>query len=217
MKDFYQNALHYVSGLNPQMPDYLEKLKTYGEKEKVPIIDDEMGEFLKLFCSLFRPKKILELGCGISYSTHWMLLGAPEAKITALDANHIRLDICKTFLEESGFLKNVNLIHSWIEDFFTQNTDNKNTFDLIFLDSTKKNYIDLLDNCYHSLNENGYLIADNIFYNGKVFGITEEQEKKYQKNVDKIKDFNMTIASHGGFESVFFPLSDGALVAQKIK
>lgn len=213
MEDFYQKALHYVSKLNPKMPTFLQELKTKGDSEKVPIIDDEMGEFLKLFCSLNQPKKILELGCGISYSTHWMLLGAPKTEIIALDANHLRLDICKEYLKKSGFSSQVTLVNAWIEDYFLESTEK---FDLIFMDSTKKNYIDLLDNCYSSLNDNGYLIADNIFFNGKVLELREDQVKKYQKGVNKLKDFNTAIASHSGFESIFFPLSDGVLVAKKI-
>ena len=214
MEDFYQKATHYVSGLNPEMPTYLQELKTKGDSEKVPIIDDEMGQFLKLFCSLFKPQKILELGCGISYSTHWMLLGNPNTKIFALDSNQSRLEVCQQFLKKSGFDSRVTLLHSWIEDYFSTNKDK---FDLIFLDSTKKNYIDIIDSCYSSLNDNGYLIADNIFFNGKVLGLTEDQLKKYKKGVDRLKEFNNAIASHSGFESTFHPLSDGVLVAKKIK
>lgn len=214
MEDFYQKATRYVAELNPKMPVYLQELKTKGDNEKVPIIDDEMGEFLKLFCSLSQPKKILELGCGISYSTHWMLLGNPTASITALDSNQSRLDVCQQFLKKSGFSSQVTLIHSWIEDYFSAKHEK---FDLIFLDSTKKNYIDLLDHCYSSLNDNGYLIADNIFFNGKVLELAEEQVKKYQKGVNRLKEFNTAITSHHGFEATFHPLSDGVLVAKKIK
>ena len=193
-------------------PTWLDEIRMKGTKRKVPIIDDDMGCFLRLLCSLYKPSKILEIGCGISYATHWMLLGSPDSRIIGLDYNADRLQMCREFLETSGFSQQVILKRMWADDFFDSNDD---TFDLILQDSTKKEYAGMIDNCYQRLKVGGLLIVDNIFFNGKVFGLEPDQEKKYLKGVTALQQFNQQISRHPGFECHFFAISDGVLVAQR--
>ena len=212
--DFYGQALKYIAGLNPSLPESLGRVKEFGEKNNVPIIDDELGYFLRLISQLHQPGKILEIGCGISYSTHWMLLGSASCEIIAVDSNKFRLEQCERFLNLSGNRNRVKLHHSWVNDFFKQNEE---SFDLIFLDSTKKEYIDLLDLCYHSLNPGGLFVVDNIFYNRKMFGLLPEQEKKYGNATRLLQKFNDAMSKHPGFNCTFLPLSDGVLIAKREK
>jgi predicted O-methyltransferase YrrM len=211
--DFYSQAVAYVTRLNPPLPKSLETIRTFGKNNKVPIIDDELGYLLKFVCSIFNPKQILEIGCGISYATHWMLYGNSESKITALDSNQYRLGQCKEYLQQSENEARVNLIHCWAQDFFK---DNHQQFDLIFLDSTKKGYIELLDDCHRALTINGLLIVDNIFYNRKIFGLTTDQKRKYGKATQLLETFNQKIAEHSDFYCTFLPMSDGVLIAKRI-
>ncbi|MBU2509893.1 methyltransferase domain-containing protein [bacterium] len=211
-EDFYQKGLAYLDQFQMEMPDWLEEIKTTGLNYKVPIIDDDMGRFLRIICSLKKPGKILEIGCGISYATHWMLLGSPESEITGLDYNADRLKFCRNFLKKSGFSKKVSLERIWANDFFEKNDT---TFDLILQDSTKKDYAGMIESCYQCLNTNGLLIVDNIFFNQKVFGLLPEQEKKYKKAVLALEQFNQEISQHPGFSCHFLAISDGVLIAQR--
>ncbi len=213
MADFYTQALKYLDSVQPPVSGVLEKIKKDGLAQKVPIIRDDMGVFIRMICALRQPDTILEIGCGISYATHWMLLGAPRTQIVAIDSNQQRIKQCKTYLEQSGYIDQVELKNCWAEDFFK---DNQQCFDLIFQDSTKKGYAGMIDQCYQCLKPGGILVVDNIFFNGKVFGLTPDQEKKYSNGVVSIRAFNEAMAQHPGFDCSFLPLSDGILVAQRI-
>ncbi len=210
--DFYLRGLDYLEQFQRPLDPWLKEIKRVGIARKVPIIDDDMGRFLKMLCALKRPATILEIGCGISYATHWMLLGNPNARITGLDYNQDRLDMCADFLKMSGFSDNITLCRTWAKDYFQTQ---RSTFDLIFQDSTKKEYAGMLENCYQSLKPEGLLIVDNIFYNGKVLGLAEDQEKKYKKAVQALELFSQQVSEHKGFDCHFFAISDGVLVAQR--
>lgn len=210
--DSYTKGLEYIEQFQIPRPQWLEDIKELGIAYKVPIIDDDMGVFLKLVCSIKKPRTILEIGCGISYATHWMLSGYPEAQIIGLDYNQQRLDFCGQFLEQSGFSDNVTLKRTWAHDFFAENHDR---FDLIFQDATKKEYGSMIDPCFHRLNSEGLLIVDNIFYNGKAFGLEPDQIKKYGEAVKMLEQFNRTISAHPGFDCHYLAISDGVLVAQR--
>jgi predicted O-methyltransferase YrrM len=112
VSDLYVRGLEYLEQFQLPVDQWLREIKQEGLAAKVPIVDDDMGRFLRLICALVKPRSILEIGCGISYATHWMLLGFPEAKITALDYNIDRLDLCRKFLKKSGFSNRVELIRT---------------------------------------------------------------------------------------------------------
>ncbi len=211
--DDYQLGLAYLEQfqrpVNPWMSDIREK----GRKSKVPIIDDDMGRFLTMICSVREPRSILEIGCGISYATHWMLMGYSKARITALDNNQDRLNLCEAYLRKSGYRDRVKLHKTWVEQFFEENIER---FDLIFQDSTKKDYAGMIENCYQCLNPGGLFIADNIFYNKKTFDLKPDQEAKYKKAVKALEDFNKKMTHHPGFECHFLAISDGVLIAKRI-
>lgn len=213
MADFYTQALKYLETVQPEPPAYIKQIKDEGLAHKVPIIHDDMGIFIRMICSLVQPRSILEIGCGISYATHWMLLGSPGSRVVAIDNNSDRLAQCRTYLERSGFIGQVELRKIWAEDFFKENCQR---FDLVFQDSTKKGYEGMIGSCYNCLNPGGILVVDNIFYNQKVFGLTPAQEKKYANGVASLKAFNEQMAQHKGFDCSFLPLSDGVLVARRI-
>ena len=59
--------------MQPELDPVMSEIKAYGLETFVPIVSDEVGLFLKLITGLQKPKHILEIGCGISYSTHWFL------------------------------------------------------------------------------------------------------------------------------------------------
>lgn len=208
----YLKGLDYLEPLQMGLPDWMRELKKEGIESKTPIVDDDMGRFLRLVCSLKKPDGILEIGCGISYATHWMLLGYTTARITGLDYNRDRLETSRRFLEISGFSDQVELKRVWAKDFFQENTKK---YHLIFLDSTKKEYVNILEECYAALEKNGLFIVDNVFYNGKVFGLTPEQEGKYARGVAALEEFSHMVSRHPGFECHFLAISDGVLVAQR--
>lgn len=210
--DNYLKGLDYLEPFQVTLPPWMDEIKTEGLKRKVPIVDDDMGRFLRILCMVKKPKDILEIGCGISYATHWMLLGNDESNIIALDYNQERLDICEKYLKKSGFSGKVQLKRQWALDFFASE---KLSFDLIFQDSTKKDYAGMIENCYQCLNKEGLLIVDNIFFNKKVFGLSKDQEKKYKNGVESLKQFTEKVAAHPGLECHFFSISDGVLVAKR--
>lgn len=211
--EFYKQAGEYCNRYGVETPAWMSEIRERGRSEQIPIVDDNTGQLLRLLCLLHQPKRILEIGCGISYSTHWMLLGAEQTHIVALDINEYRVNLAKEYLSRSDFLDQT-VLHNMSGEKYLQETKEK--FDLIFFDSVKREYIDLLYPACNVLNDNGLLVCDNMFYNGKVFGLLPEQVKKYQKGVDGLKRFQEEVTKMKDLEPFFIPVGDGVLVAKKI-
>ena len=59
----------YINSLDMGNTPLLEELEQYAIRERVPIIRIEMQSFIKMFLAVNRPKRILEVGTAIGFST----------------------------------------------------------------------------------------------------------------------------------------------------
>ncbi len=202
----------YLDRLHPPLSKVMQAIKKKAKKDEVPIVSDEIGRLLCFLVSLKKPKKILELGTGLSYATHWLLLGNKDSTVFSVEQNKDRILLSEKFLKASNILSRVRLYSGWIEDFFLSNSDK---FDFVFLDSQKSTYSVFLDNISKRLKSSGLLIADNALFQNQVFSPINSVPKNYRCAVQGIKKFNKDIFAHSQFESFLFPVGDGMLLSVK--
>ena len=86
------------------------------------------------------------------------------------------------------------------------------TYDLIFLDADKKNYLNYLPLLVPKLNAGGLLLSDNVLWSGKVL----EETQINDEDTKILKAFNQTLAKHPELETVLLPLRDGLTLSRKI-
>jgi predicted O-methyltransferase YrrM len=86
------------------------------------------------------------------------------------------------------------------------------TYDLIFIDADKKNYLNYLELALPKLRSGGLLLSDNVLWSGKV--LEETQHKDEDTRV--LKEFNTRLSNHPELETVLLPLRDGLTLSRKI-
>ncbi len=90
--------------------------------------------------------------------------------------------------------------------------DNLNqTFDLIFIDADKENYIKYFQLVSEKLNPNGLIISDNVLWSGKVVDRDNDDEE-----TNTIKKFNRILNDDKKFETVILPLRDGISISRLV-
>jgi len=97
---------------------------------------------------------ILEIGTNHGYSTYWLSLNAKN--VISYEIRKDRFEQAKKNLKE---LKRNNIILR-NENFLKKNVNEK--FDLIFIDGTKKEYIDYFKKAEKLIKKNGLIICDNV-------------------------------------------------------
>jgi len=203
----------FFAALQP-LPPLLAAVRAQGQATKVPILQDEAGRFLALLTALAQPRRILEIGSGIGYSTLWMLQGQPQAQITCLDTNLSRLQQAARFLDQAGALSQVTLLHQAGQDYLNSQPQ---PFDLIFLDCAKKDYAELAAECYKALVLGGLLVADNLLLGGLMLVEDPQTLTRNRSSWQGIQGFLDQALHHPGLESRLFALGDGLLVGRKLK
>lgn len=189
----------------------LINIKEYALENKIPIMQEDGIEFLTDFIKKNKIKKILEIGTAIAYSAIKMALVNKNIKITTVERDEER------YLEALKNIKELNL-ETQITLIFNDadNIEIKDKYDLIFIDAAKaqnkKFFLKFADN----LQEDGYIITDNINFHGLVQKDLEEIESKNLKAlVRKIKDYIEFLKENPKFETTFYQLGDGIAISKR--
>lgn len=148
-----------------------------------------LGKLLSSLVLIAKPKTILELGCSGGYSTLWMSLAAPKAKIYTTEILKEKIDFAKENFKDAE-VKNITIIEGDISETLKKWTKK---IDFVFLDADKPNYLKYYDLVFPFLKKGGVIVADNVVSHANVV----------QPFIDKVKSDNRVFYSlvkmHSGF------------------
>lgn len=167
------------------------------------------GKFLEFICRMSQPMRVLEIGTFTGYSSICIARGIPEdALLYTIEANEEYEDIIRHFLCKAEVEKKVKLLIGDAKAIIPQLDM---SFDMVFIDADKISYPLYYELTINKLNRGGYLLADNVLWNGKVLNPhTKEADTK------AIQRFNAMIQNDPRVENVLLPIRDGLMMARKI-
>jgi caffeoyl-CoA O-methyltransferase len=167
------------------------------------------GKFLEFIARLVAPRRILEIGTYTGYSAICLAQGlTPDGLLHTIDHNPELEDFSKSFFEKAGLSEKIRLhVGEALEIIPTIDE----TFDLVFIDADKENYINYFDLVMEKLRPGGIILADNVLWSGKVLEDVPESDKETLG----IKAFNEYVAGHSGVSSLLLPFRDGLMILQK--
>jgi len=209
--------------LNPELEKYLE-YNTSAESDVLYSLDREtnlkttmprmlsgkvQGKFLEIISTMINPEKILEIGTFTGYSAICLAKGLkPNGVIFTIESNEELEDIIRKYIKLSGMNHKINLI---LGDALTEIPKLSHTFDLIFIDANKEQYIEYYNLSKAKLRKGGFLLVDNVLWSGKVLKTTNPD-----KETKSIKAFNNYVKNDKDVEQVMIPLRDGLLLIRKL-
>ena len=190
----------------------LRRLQKEAALKKIPIIDITAGRLLELVCILVRPKNILEIGCGTGFSTYFLVKNLKGGSYTGIDLNQERIGAAKKFLVNKFPQAKIRFLNGnalkIIPDF-------KSKFDLVFIDAAKYEYPLYIKAIEDKIKPGAIIIADNIFYGGKIF--KKEISRHDSQSINGIKEYINHISNSGCFQSYFIDVGDGLSVTEFLK
>ncbi|MBT3561237.1 MAG: O-methyltransferase [Flavobacteriaceae bacterium] len=213
MNNFINTGILKYSEINSQKEPIL--LKELNRETHLKILNPRMlsgafqGRLISLISKLIKPKKVLEIGTYTGYSALCIYEGLDKKGIIhTIDKNEELVEIQKKYFKKTGE-----------REKFIQHTGNaleiipeiNETFDLIFLDADKENYINYFNCIIDKLNKNGVILADNVLWSGKV------NDERHQDETTKIlRLFNELVNNDNRVETILLPIRDGISIIRKI-
>lgn len=170
-----------------------------------------LGKLLEILVTIIKPHRALEIGTFTAYSTICIARGLPaNGKLITIEQNEELEHMIYQHLEMGKVKHCVQVI---INDALkTINKFDNETFDFIFIDGDKKQYLQYFELCSPKLKKGGLMVVDNTLWGGKVLNTTT---KNIDAETETIIKFNKTISNDTNFITLLLPLRDGVTLMLK--
>ena len=202
----------YVVAHSEDEPALLQQLtrETY-QKILQPIMlsGPYQGRILSMISKLVNPKSILEIGTFTGYATLCLAEGLQkDGEIHTIDVNEELVDFQRKYFDKSEYGSQIfQHLGSAIDIIPTLNK----TFDLIFIDADKPNYVNYFHLIIDKLNTSGIILSDNVLWYGKVI----EPLQPDDTSTKAILDYNNLLKNDKRIETVILPIRDGLTISRK--
>lgn len=178
-----------------------------------PIVEADTAQFLKTFLMITKPKRILEIGTAIGYSSILMAKNTPQdTQIITIERYERAADIAIENIFESGFEKKIHVVKGDACDIINWLDEG---FDMIFMDGAKGQYIEFLPRITELLNTGGVLITDDVLYNDP----NEEKNAAVRHRkvtiVQRLRKYLEVICNHPMLETSVIQIGDGIAISYK--
>jgi caffeoyl-CoA O-methyltransferase len=167
------------------------------------------GRVLSMLSKLIRPKVILELGTFTGYSALCLAEGLDKNGIIhTIDINEELVDFQRSYFDKSDYGSQIiQHLGSAIDIIPTLDT----SFDLVFMDADKPNYINYFHQIIDKLNPGGVILSDNVLWSGKVI----EELNPSDVSTKIVLEYNALLKDDPRLETVLLPIRDGLTVSIK--
>lgn len=167
------------------------------------------GVILKFLCRMINPEQILEIGTFTGYSAISMLRGVSQTShLHTIEANDELESIILDFFKKANVENQATLHIGKALEIIPTLPDG---FDLVFIDGDKREYSQYYEAVFDKINSGGYIVADNILWDGKV----AELNMPDSKQTKGVMDFNDMVANDVRVEKVILPIRDGLTIIRK--
>ncbi len=202
----------FINSLDPGNPEYLDRLEEEAIADFVPIIRKDMQAFLKFMMRLCKPRNILEVGTAVGFSALLMSEYAPEAHITTIENYEKRIPIARDNIAKAGKSASIDLIPGDATEILPMLTD---TYDFIFMDAAKGQYINFLPEIMRLLSKGGILVSDNVLQDGDIIESRFAVVRRDRTIHTRMREYLYTLKHMEGVSTVILPVGDGITVTVK--
>jgi predicted O-methyltransferase YrrM len=205
---------NYLIELIPQNEGILKELESYAKEHNTPIITPEVAGLLKVMIKSFNAKNILEVGTAIGYSAILMGLCAEnDFKITTIERNEENANFAIQNIEKAGMKQNINVLIGDASEVLDQI---EGSYDMIFVDAAKGQYMDFFEKSICKLKIGGLFICDNVLFRGMVAERSLLVRRKITI-VKRLKKFLHYISNNESLQTTIIPMGDGVSISCKLK
>ncbi len=208
-----ERFITYINSLDSGNTKLLEEIEAEALRTDVPVIRKETQACLKLFLTLKKPKRILEVGTAVGFSAIFMKTYNPtDCTVTTIENYEKRIPIARTNFRRAGMEDAITLVEGDAAQVLQQLDG---TYDLIFMDAAKGQYIHFLPHVMRLLQKDGMLISDNILQDGDIIESRYAVIRRNRTIHRRMRRYLYELTHHEQLVTAVFPVGDGITVSSK--
>ncbi len=208
-----ERIVDYINSLDKGNSPVCNAIEKEALADGVPIIRKEMGNLLKVLLLLKQPQKILEVGTAVGYSSILMSENMPQnCRITTIENYEKRIPVAKNNFKRAGKEEVITLLEGDAMDILKELDG---TYDFIFMDAAKGQYINFLPELMRLMPAGGLLISDNVLQEGDIvesrYGVTRRNRTIHTR----MREYIYTLTHAEQLETSIVPIGDGITLSVK--
>ncbi|MBQ2237970.1 MAG: O-methyltransferase [Lachnospiraceae bacterium] len=204
----------YINSLNLPEDPLLYEIEKEARKQEVPIIRTEMKNLIKVLLQIKKPEKILEVGTAVGFSALFMSRYLePGAAITTIERYEPRIEKAKENFKKADEKQCITLLEG---DAMEILKNLEETYDFIFMDAAKGQYIHFLPDILRLLKKGGLLVSDNALQEGELVKSRYAVTRRNRTIHSRMREYLYTITHMEELSTVILPLGDGVTVSYRL-
>ena len=201
-----ERMVAFINSFDKGNTPFLDNLEREALAAEVPIIRKETQRLMKFLLTVHRPAEILEVGAAIGFSALFMSQYGPEGcHITTIEKYEKRISLARENFKRAGRQQQITLLAGDAVDILKEL---KGSYDLIFMDAAKGQYIHFLPDILRLLSEGGLLVSDNVLQDGDVvesrFAVTRRNRTIHAR----MREYLYELTHHPRLETCILPVGD---------
>ena len=203
----------YLLSLERPENPLIERIEQEAADAYVPIIRKETQSFIKTLLMIKQPSRVLEVGTAIGFSAILMSEYMPgEGQITTIEKYEKRIPTAQENFRRAGKEGRITLIEGDALEVMRRLSD---TYDFIFMDAAKGQYIHYLPEAVRLLADGGVLVSDNVLQDGDVIESRFAVERRNRTIHGRMREYLYELKHHERLETSILPLGDGIALSVK--
>ena len=204
----------FINSFDSGNTPFLNELEQYAIKTNVPVIRPQMQSFLKLLLAMKRPKQILEVGTAIGFSALLMSeYGSEDCKITTIEKYEKRIPLARENFKKAGKEEQITLLEGDAAEILK---DLSGTYDFIFMDAAKGQYIHFLPDILKLMPVGGLLVSDNVLQDGDVMESRFAVTRRDRTIHSRMREYLYELKHNAQLYTDILPIGDGVTVSVKL-
>lgn len=211
----------FIEAMTPPGPVHLQDLELEALAAGVPIIRPQTQNLLRFFLTMKRPSRILEIGTAVGFSALFMQHYAPaECRIITIEKDRVRAQKARENFARYGRISTeggqtgITLMEGDAIEVLGGIREDA-SFDLVFMDAAKGQYIRFLPDAVRLLGSGGLLITDNILQEGEVLSSRYAVTRRNRTIHARMRTYIRALMEEERLETLLLPTGDGAAVSLK--
>lgn len=208
-----ERLVTYINSLDTGNTAMLDQIEREATADYVPIIRKEMQSFLKFLLAMKKPARILEVGTAVGFSAILMAEYDPvPCQITTIENYEKRIPIARENFKRAGKEAQIALLEGDAAEVLKTL---EGSYDFIFMDAAKGQYIHFLPEILRLLAKDGVLVSDNVLQDGDViesrFAVTRRNRTIHKR----MREYLYTLTHSEELVTAVLSVGDGITLSTR--
>ncbi|MDE6993200.1 MAG: O-methyltransferase [Lachnospiraceae bacterium] len=201
----------FIDSLDTGNTPFLNEIEKEARETNVPVIRTPVQSLLKLLLAMRKPASILEVGCAVGFSALLMSEYGPEdCHITTIEKYEKRIPVARENFRRAGKEGQITLLEGDAADILRKM---QGSYEMIFMDAAKGQYIHFLPDVLRLLAPGGILLSDNVLQDGDILESRFAVTRRNRTIHSRMREYLYELKHHPDLETVILPVGDGITVS----